>query len=65
MNKVWKIVLTIALVALVLGLVCIGVSFITGANLGRISSAFYELYDVDAYRAAIDRFFDALLATGV
>lgn len=62
MSKIWKVVLTVALTALILGAVCIGVSFITGADMGRISSAFTELYDIDRYAAYIDSISEQLSA---
>lgn len=62
MNKIWKIVLTIALTALVLGVVCIGVSLITDADLGRISSAFEKLYDVEQLKAYIQQINDSVIS---
>lgn len=62
MNKIWKIVLTVALSVLVLGVVCIGVSIITDADLGRISSAFTRLYDVEQYKAYVQQINDSLSA---
>lgn len=60
MNKVWKIVLTVALAALVLGVVCIGVSLITDADLGRISNAFGKLYDVEQLNTYIQQINDSV-----
>ncbi len=49
MKKGWYIVLVVVLVALLLGAVCIGVGFITGANTERIYSVLDDRYSITLY----------------
>ncbi len=49
MKKGWYIVLIVVLVALLLGAVCIGVGFITGANTERIYSVLDDKYSITLY----------------
>ena len=49
MKKGWYIVLVVVLVALLLGAVCIGVGFITGANTERIYSVLDDRYSITLF----------------
>ncbi len=52
MKKAWRIVLTIVLVAVLLGAVCVGVGLITGADSSRIYNELDERYNVTSYFTA-------------
>lgn len=49
MNSVWRIIVAIVLIAALFGTVCIGVGFLTGANVSRIHSVLDVRYNVDSY----------------
>ena len=52
MKKAWRIIISIVLIAVLLGGVCVGVGFITGADTDRIYSVLdsrYNLTDWIAY----------------
>lgn len=49
MKKGWYIVLVIVLAALLLGAVCIGVGFITGADSARIFAVLDNKYGITLY----------------
>ena len=49
MKKGWKIVIALVLVALLLGAVCVGVGFLTGADMARIYSVLDDRYSITAY----------------
>lgn len=49
MKRGWYIVLIIVLAALLLGVVCVGVGFITGANTARIYSVLDDKYSITLY----------------
>lgn len=50
MKKGWYIILVIVLAALLLGAVCVGVGFITGADTARIYSVLDDKYNITLYR---------------
>ncbi len=52
MKKAGRAVLTVALVALLLGAVCVGVGFMTGADLSRVYSTLDQRYNLGAYQEA-------------
>lgn len=45
MKRGWRVILTIVLIVAVLGVVFMGVGFITGADLSRIYSVFDDRYN--------------------
>ena len=47
MNKAWKVVSTIAIVALILGALCILAGFVTGGDVQRVKDIFFAAYDVE------------------
>ncbi len=47
MDKAWKIVSTVALIALVLGVLCILAGIVTGGDTQRIRDIFFASYDVE------------------
>ena len=47
MAKASKIMLTIALIALILGALCILVGIITGGAFERVKNVFYAVYDIE------------------
>ena len=47
MSKVWKVVSTVAIVALILGALCILAGFVTGGDTQRIKDIFFASYDID------------------
>lgn len=49
MKKAWKVVIVIVLVAFILGAVCAGVGFMTGADLPRILSVLDARYNINLY----------------
>ena len=46
MKKAWRVVLTIVLIAVLLGAVCVGVGLITGADFARLYNVLDERYNV-------------------
>ena len=55
MGKVWKVIGIIAGVVLLLGALCIGVGFITGGDMGRITDQLTETYGIENLRMSIDQ----------
>lgn len=57
MSKVWKVVSTVAVIALILGALCILAGFVTGGDTQRIKDVFFATYNVeeklDALRAVM------------
>ena len=49
MKKGWKVVLLIVLIAAVIGIVCIGVGLLTGAEVSRIKEILDNEYKLSAY----------------
>ena len=49
MSKAWKIVISIVLIAILLGAVCIGVGMLTGADMERIYNILDKRYMVGQY----------------
>ena len=49
MNEVWRVVVSIVLIAVLFGTVCVGVGLLTGANLTRIYSVLNGKYNIDLY----------------
>ena len=49
MKKAWRVVLIIALAAIVIGAILIGVGLLTGANTELIYSALNERYHIEVY----------------
>ena len=49
MNKAWRVILTIVLIAVIFATVCIGVGLLTGADVSRIYSVFDNRYNVRMY----------------
>ncbi len=47
MTKVWKVVSTIALIALLLGALCILAGVVTGGDFERIKNVFFTVYDIE------------------
>lgn len=66
MKKGWYIVLVIVLSALLLGAVCIGVGFITGADSARIFAVLDNKYGITLYTDYItQQLIPAFQAAGV
>ena len=61
MNKGWRIILGIVLAALILGAVCIGVGFLTGAELPRITQNLEEHYHLSTWMETYAQYFTGLL----
>lgn len=61
MGKVWKVIGIIAGVVLLLGALCIGVGFITGGDMGRITDQLTETYGVENLRMSIDQIIHDIL----
>ena len=57
MSKGWKVVSTAAVIALILGALCILAGFVTGGDTQRIKDVFFATYNVeeklDALRAVM------------
>lgn len=49
MSTVWRIIISIVLIAVLFGTVCIGVGLLTGANLPRIYNRIDSVYNLKAY----------------
>lgn len=56
MKKVWKAVMAIVLVALVLGVICVGVGLLTGAELDRIYSVLDNRFNITAVYEAYSQY---------
>lgn len=66
MKKGWYIVLVIVLAALLLGAVCVGVGFITGADSARIFAVLDNKYGITLYTDYItQQLIPAFQAAGV
>lgn len=66
MKKGWYIVLVIVFVALLLGAVCVGVGYITGADSARIFAVLDNKYNITLYRDYItQQLIPAFQAAGV
>ena len=57
MAKASKIMLTIALIALILGALCILVGIITGGDFERVKNVFYAEYDIENRVNGVNAFF--------
>ena len=65
MKKIWSFLWIIVVVLLVLGIVCAGVGFLTGADFGRIFEIVDKEYDVvktagayyDSFQTFVQSFF--------
>ena len=49
MSKVWRVVVSIVLIAVLFGVVCIGVGLLTGADVSRLYTRVNNLYHIDMY----------------
>ena len=49
MSKTWRVVLSIVMIAVLLGAVCVGVGLVTGGDWGRIYSSLDARYHVEVY----------------
>lgn len=49
MRKGWQIIIAVVLLLAILGAVCIGVGFITGAETSRIYAIFDDKYSISLY----------------
>ena len=47
MDKVWKIVSTIAIIALVLGVFCLLAGFVTGGDVQNIKDILFATYNIE------------------
>jgi len=61
MVKVWKVIGIIAAIFLVLGLICVGVGFLTGGDLDRIKSLLESNYGLDNLRKLFQELLQKLL----
>lgn len=50
MKNGWRVVLMIVMVALLLGLVAVGVGYMTGADMSRILSVLDDRYQLDLWQ---------------
>lgn len=49
MNRIWRIVISIVLIAILFGVVCVGVGLLTGADISRLYTRINGVYHVDMY----------------
>ena len=49
MSKVWRVVVSIVLIAVLFGVVCIGVGLLTGADIGRLYTRINNALHVEMY----------------
>lgn len=49
MSKAWKIILTVVMIAILIGAVCVGVGLITGGEWERIHASLDARYHLDMY----------------
>lgn len=49
MNNIWRVIVSIVLIAVLFGTVCIGVGLLTGADTGRIYSVLNNKYNLKLY----------------
>lgn len=61
MGKVWKVIGIIAGVVLLLGALCVGVGFITGGDMGRITDQLTESYGIENLRMSVDQIIHDIL----
>ena len=47
MSKAWKIFSTVAVIALILGVLCILAGFVTGGDTQRVKDIFFASYDIE------------------
>lgn len=47
MSKAWKVFSTVAVIALILGVLCILAGFVTGGDTQRIKDIFFASYDIE------------------
>ena len=47
MKKVWGVIIIVVLIAIMVGVVAVGVGLITGAEMGRIYSTLQDKYVID------------------
>lgn len=50
MKKSWKVVIYIIMTAIVLGLICVGVGMLTGADFDRIYQILDNRFDIEQWR---------------
>lgn len=61
MGKVWKVLGIITGIALLLGLICIGVGFITGGDLERIKTLLETNYGLGNLRSLVEELIHKIL----
>ena len=61
MAKIWKVIGIVAGIALLLGLICVGVGFITGGDLGRIRHLLENNYGLDNLRSITEDIISRLI----
>ena len=61
MKKGWRVIMTVVLIAALLGAVCVGVGLMTGAELPRIYSALDDRYQLSSYLAAYTQYAGELM----
>ena len=49
MNKIWRVVISIVLIAILFGVVCVGVGLLTGADISRLYTRINGIYNIDMY----------------
>ena len=49
MSRVWRAIVSIVLIAVLFGTVCVGVGLLTGADLSRIYTRIDRIYNVKLY----------------
>lgn len=57
MTKAGKIILTVAVIALILGALCLLAGVITGGDFERVKNVFYAAYDVEDRLNVLRTFF--------
>lgn len=61
MGKVWKVLGIITGIALLLGLICVAVGFITGGDLGRIKDLLEANYGLGNLRSIVEELIHKLI----
>ena len=61
MGKIWKVIGIVAGICLVLGIICIGVGFITGGNIDRIKTLLESNYGLDNLRSLFEELIHKLI----
>ena len=56
MKHAWHIIILVVLVALLLGIICIGVGYMTGADMSRIVSVLDANYNLSGYYQYFSQF---------